>query len=308
EKKFEITTLDFKKNLGLISKQERALLETKLDKKNLIQLGENLRLFKKYFDAKLLIKEEKKDSKFNEFNVIYSKLENKLFSWFLKKNNNSNFISLHQSFREKGIVMCIGDKGYPHLAYTTIMMVREVFNCDLPFELFYLGESDLSLKNKKKFESIVGVTLINLETMLDNNILKLKGYDMKPFACLFSSFKEVLLMDSDTVFLKSPLTFFLQSNYIKTGTLFFHDRQVKDFHFGIFKTSNFIKSYLPKTIPKAVLNLNILNWKTDHEQESGVVLIDKSKHLVGLLASCSLFQEGYRDILYYYTPGDKETF
>jgi hypothetical protein len=48
--------------------------------------------------------------------------------------------------------------------------------------------------------------------------------------------------------------------------------------------------------------------KTAHEQESGVVLINKKASLPGLLAACTLNVDKIRNLAYNFVYGDKETF
>ena len=54
--------------------------------------------------------------------------------------------------------------------------------------------------------------------------------------------------------------------------------------------------------------LRIFNGQTAHEQESGVVLINKNTNLLGLLATCLLNVGEIRDFSYERVFGDKETF
>jgi hypothetical protein len=47
---------------------------------------------------------------------------------------------------------------------------------------------------------------------------------VKPYAALMSSFEEVILMDADACFLRAPELLFDHPEYLRTGSLFFHDR------------------------------------------------------------------------------------
>ena len=55
-------------------------------------------------------------------------------------------------------------------------------------------------------------------------------------------------------------------------------------------------------------SFRIFNGQTAHEQESGVVLINKNTNLLGLLATCLLNVGDIRNFAYERVFGDKETF
>ena len=55
-------------------------------------------------------------------------------------------------------------------------------------------------------------------------------------------------------------------------------------------------------------SFRIFNGKTAHEQESGVVLVNKNTNILGLLATCLLNVGEIRDYAYDRVFGDKETF
>ena len=68
--------------------------------------------------------------------------------------------------------------------------------------------------------------MLDLLTVLDNSILQLadSGFAVKPFAILASTFEQVILFDTDAVFLQQPELIFEDTDYVSTGTLLFHDR------------------------------------------------------------------------------------
>lgn len=135
----------------------------------------------------------------------------------------------------------------------------------------------------------------------------LKGWDCKSFALLASSFREALVMDADTVFVQDPLQVFRQPEYTKTGSLFFYDRS-SSFNPGVFRDGpQWFLDLIPYPSETALLS----RWLTDrsqHEQESGVVVLDKKKNLIGLLAACLMNSAKHREESYSHFWGDKETF
>jgi hypothetical protein len=154
-----------------------------------------------------------------------SRIENHLFKGLLTgpfKLFQSNFT------REKGIVMSVGSN---HAAMASILIksLRDVLNCTLPIEIFYRGDADLSSKWRVKLQSLTSdVTFKNILDYVDVRIVDPEGFSMKPFSMLLSSFKQVILVDSDTVFIYSPETIFdLDPDYKRTGALFFKDRTME---------------------------------------------------------------------------------
>ncbi|KAJ3224255.1 hypothetical protein HK099_008711, partial [Clydaea vesicula] len=210
-----------KTDVNQLSQLEKDLLVMALAKydNNVVDfqlLGQQLRLLKKLYNNKFKSKLELEN---------YLMLEKKLFNWFLPPTKNLE--ELKNSFKGKGIVMCVGEgkNGYLHIAYSTIDIIRRIFKSNIEIEIFYLGEKDLKLENRQIFEkNFKNLRFVNLEEKVDNKFLELKGFELKPFAMLFSSFERVLLMDSDTIFLQNPEKLFQFKSFLYTGSLFFHDR------------------------------------------------------------------------------------
>eukprot|EP00959_Pyramimonas_sp_CCMP1952_P472742 9500560-Pyramimonas_sp.AAC.1 len=50
-----------------------------------------------------------------------------------------------------------------------------------------------------------------------------RGYALKVFALLFSSFREVLLLDADNNAARDPAFLFTDATYLREGGLFWHD-------------------------------------------------------------------------------------
>ncbi|KAJ3381619.1 hypothetical protein HDU92_005223 [Lobulomyces angularis] len=288
-----------------ITDEELLLLSLDSDPKDFTLLGEHLRMYKKYYNGMKI--PHKDPNSFKLISKVYSNLENKLFPW-LKSSSYQTVFELENSIKdEQGIVMCVGDK-YATMTFATIKIIREVFKSNLPFELFYFGESDLTIENRAKFSAMDGVVVKDLKSYINDDELQLSGrYDLKPFALLVSSFKHALLMDSDTVFLQPVENLFNSSSYTNEGAYFFHDRTWPEITLSRMMVK-FLKTVLPENIPKLVSDLHLMQLTTFHEMESGVVLMDKSRHLIGLLAACSLISKKERKPFNYDHYGDKELF
>lgn len=114
--------------------------------------------------------------------------------------------------------------------------------------------------------------------MINDKGWEVKDWAGKPFAILLSSFREVILIDADALFFQSPEILFEDPGYLKTGALFFHDR-------NIFPESkqNRLKKILPTPISKRVQKSRLWTDESGHMQESGVVVIDKWRHFISML-------------------------
>lgn len=266
------------------------------------------RLFKslfQYFDPIVAegVIDVSKHQDYKETWLLYTRLERILFPW-IRPNWKSAFDINLSSSGGKGIVMCVGDGQFMH-ASTSVKAIRELLKSDLPIEIFYIDEYDLSIENRDYFDAIPNVKTKSIDTYINNAYTRLGGWSIKPFAILASSFDEVMMMDADVFMFNKPETFFEDKGYQKTGALFFLDRTLFD---NFYEGKKWLRSFLPTY--SSYLEQSRW-WKTTsaHEQESGVVLMDKRKVLFGLLATCKMNDKNERDkISYKHSHGDKETF
>jgi len=241
------------------------------------------------------------DSLSNEIKLFIS-LHQSLYSWLYHFKYNS-FGDLIKSFKGKGLVICVGDK-YFNYARSTIDNLRNIIKSEIPIEIFYNGEDDLSEDRRKILKEYDNVYLSDLSKYFDKSILQLEKFAIKPFSVLASRFEEVILIDADTVYLRDPLKFFNDPGYLKKGTLFFEDRRFKESMFDSYK---WFKKWITNPLPETK-KLRIWNEKTTDQMESSTVVIHKSKTILGLLATCKLNELKYRPIVKDHIYGDKETF
>ncbi|KAG0030963.1 hypothetical protein BGZ81_001978 [Podila clonocystis] len=236
---------------------------------------------------------------------LLQKMEQQNFPWIHKHHNTTYDLYRESRNGGRGIVMCVGNY-HTKYARTVIKTLREVLKSSLPIEIYYTGEPDLSAENRAWFEKFDKVKTIDITTLIDNNLLVLEGWAVKPFAMLVSRFSEIILMDSDAYFLQDPVIMFEDEGYKETGTVYFYDRTL--FPGAGAGKKKWLESFLPNMSnhpPKT-------RWfrsKGDHEQESGVVVFDKKRLFLGLLAICKIndFHER-KQVTYIETWGDKETF
>jgi len=230
-------------------------------------------------------------------------LHQSLYPWVYNKKFKS-LSDIIKSSQGKGIVMCVGNHHF-NFARSAIDTLRFVIKTELPIEIFYYGESDLSKEKRKILSQFSDVVLTDISGFFDNNIINLGGWAIKPFSILASRFEEVILMDADAVYLRDPAILFEDEGYLEKGTVFFRDRTLFP---GSHPGSKWLKSWMFDPLPETK---ELRYWKeeTSHEMESSTVVINKTKTILGLLSVCKLNEQKIRDdVVYQFVHGDKETF
>ena len=214
------------------------------------------------------------------------------FPTWAYKNTSKTLKSFAGQNGSRGIVVCVGN-GYFLLSLVALEALRSVGN-KLPVEVVFSTSSDLSLTNQQILVSrFPEVQLVDLSTIFDHSYLSLRGFAIKPFSVLASRFQHVLLMDADAMFLEQPSTLFENELYVRTGSLFFYER---------FVVSIDCRRLLARM---ATITKNIIPRRA---QDSGVVVIDKGRVLLGLLGICKLNERDQREKFTYKSMyGDKDT-
>lgn len=214
----------------------------------------------------------------NNFRLSRKEISNLKNEW---KEFVHNIPAYPNDFFGKGIVMCAGGFLYIPCAWVSIAMLRKL-GCNLPIELWYEG-NEINSSMIQKFQDF-NVTCINCN---DYSKAPLKGYVMKPFAILHSSFKEVLFLDADNNCVRDPSYLFDCNEYIKHGTIFWPDAWTT-------AKSNMIWKVVNSTAYDTI------------EQESGQLLINKEKCWKEL--NLSMHFNVNHQIYYKMLLGDKDTF
>ncbi len=193
-----------------------------------------------------------------------------------------------------------------------VVAIREVHQSKLPIQIVYAGDVDLPSKNRDVMMSLVtDVEFLDILTALDDETLKLSesGWATKSFAALVSKFEQVILLDTDCVFVQPPEVIFDQRGYQHTGSLLFHDRLL--WHHSFADRHEWWHKQMRHHTPSPAL-LKSLVWMEDYAEEgdSGLVALDKSRLgvLTGLLHICCQNTYAVREeITYKITYGDKES-
>jgi len=216
---------------------------------------------------------------------LLATLHQSLYPWLYKRRFYSPK-NLFKSYNGRGIVICAGD-GHFKFAISTIDTLRNIIESDLPVEIFYNGDEDLSLENRKKFQEYKDVYVSDISKYFDDEPLKISGWAIKPFSVLASRFQEVILMDADAMYIRDPAVLFEDEGYIKTGTVFFRDRTLFP---GPHGGSQWLQSWMVDPLPETKA-LRFYNEESAHEMESSTVVLDKSRVILGLLATCKFNEQ-----------------
>ncbi|KAJ3340649.1 hypothetical protein HDU93_006506 [Gonapodya sp. JEL0774] len=252
---------------------------------------------------------------FLRFQDFMDRFERFMFPW-LRYPVSKLYSRFQRTPKARGIVITAGN-GQVRLAMVAIQSIRGT-GCDLPIEVYHVGPTDLSGPNRGRLESLGNGYDIIVRDLLQ----ELGGKEFhdggswaaKPFAALVSTFSEVLLQDSDVTWVRSPQSAFDDPVYRKMGTLFYYDRRALE---PIVKKATrdtalklLPESYRNGILPTYLLHNSIAGNTSQHNTESGVVLVDKSRleHYYGLLGVCKLNSKREREYFYRFFWGDKETF
>ncbi|OJD15138.1 hypothetical protein AJ78_04595 [Emergomyces pasteurianus Ep9510] len=245
---------------------------------------------------------------YESYRSFLQRLATHLFPW--TSPYFSDHVHLHINFQNggRGIVSTAGNKQAPYLLVSIESFRR--LGCALPIEIMYLGEEDLGEDYRAQLEMLPGVVTRDLSQMVNDKGWELKGWAAKPFSMLLSSFREVLFVDADALFFQNPESLFDESQYTKTGALFFKDRRIMPE-----SKKEWLQQILPMPISGKAMTTRFWTGESGHMQESGVVVVDKWRHFMAMLLVCRMNgsdRDGNKDEnkigVYDMVYGDKETF
>eukprot|EP00842_Homolaphlyctis_polyrhiza_P000015 jgi/Hompol1/1013/HPOL_002630-RA len=230
-------------------------------------------------------------------------LERSLYP-FLPPNTTTQTLLARLSGR--GIVMTTGNEDVRY-AIISIKQIRSL-GSKLPIQLFYAGETDLQPSHRNTLQSLPNTTVIDLATYFDLATLDITSYAIKPFAILASTFAETLFMDADALFLKNPDTLFESLSNLSPAR-FFRDRTLKSYmHLGPGMVKLLKDLMGDGGLSATAQESRLVRGISVHEQEAGVMLMDRRVTLPALLLACLLNAKPLRDYVWQQMHGDKETF
>jgi hypothetical protein len=181
----------------------------------------------------------------------------------------------------RGIVICLNDKYYRHVA--TLLSSLQRVGCKLPIQFFY---DDLSPPKVEFLKKNLNHTFTHFSEVYSRD-LNVSGWDLKAFAMLASSFDEPIIVDADVVFFQNPELLYDHESYTKFGTVFFYDR-VWPYAGGAQRHQEWLATIIPPPYSETLVKSDWYTGATGFQLESGVVVFDKTRHHFALLAICNL--------------------
>ena len=186
----------------------------------------------------------------------------------------------------RGVVICAGGMKYFACAWVCINMLRRR-GCQLPVELWHLGPGELSEK-MRCILSPLKVCCVDAHSVAETHPSRiLNGWELKPYAIIHSTFREVLLLDADNMAVRDPTFLFDEPAYRRTGAIFWPD-------------------YNRLSRRRAIWDLTGVPYRDEPEFETGQIIVDKVKCWKPL--QLSMWMNEYSDFWYRHIHGDKETF
>jgi ADP-heptose:LPS heptosyltransferase len=189
-------------------------------------------------------------------------------------------------FTGRGIVICGGGTKYFTNAWVCIRMLRHL-DCKLPIQLWHLGPGEMDWKMERLVASLDVECVDAFAIRKQHPCRILGGYQLKAYALLHSSFREVILLDADNVPLIDPELLFDTSEYRNTGALFWPDYGRLDRSRSIWRVCG-------------------VAYREEPEFESGQIVVDKQRCWKAL--RLSLWYNEHSDLFYRHIHGDKDTF
>lgn len=203
--------------------------------------------------------------------------------------------------QSKGI-LTIGGGKFTWLALLGISQIRST-GCTLPIEIFIPHHEHYDAEFCKRAEET-----LNAKCIRGPSGLKLDSFQWKIIAIYYSSFENVLFLDSDNTVLKNPTPIFSLDKFINTGLVLWPDAWTRTTHPAFYDIIN-VKV---NEVPNGKFHAN-KGAMPDPTNESGMILVNKRKHAETLFVALYFNIFGPK---YYYPlitqggagEGDKDTF
>jgi Mannosyltransferase putative len=218
----------------------------------------------------------------------------------------------------KAILICAGDRQLAYLK-TLVHSIRVIHNSPIAIRIVFRDNNDLKEESQQAVldglpkNLPANIQFINLSKLFDLDASSLKaGWNLKPFGLLAVPETQVVTLDVDVMLLQSPETLFHMEGYVDKGALFFHDRMFLNLK-GFYDPGALAKLLQPSLSATATSVIHYgkaESYMAEHIMESGMVLLDKQRRMLGIWAVCLIM--GRNDIRQYaqgyYIYGDKELY
>ena len=207
------------------------------------------------------------------------------------------------TFSGRGIVIVGGNQSKYQTSYWVAIHALRRSGCMLPIQLWFPEREAPDCDRNKALQNM-GVTVHSFVHLFDTSESKqgnsqdtgddgpvvTNHFMFKILALVFSSFQEVLFLDSDNIVLSDPSSLFTSDMYLDTGSIFWMD------------------FWLGSSAPDLQVVLGA-STKVHHTHESGQMLLDKKKVWEAL--RLAFFMNVHDEVFYpltvnYLGLGDKE--
>ncbi len=125
-------------------------------------------------------------------------------------------------YRGRGIVICCGGARYFANAWVCLNALRRL-GCRLPVQLWHLGRHEFDLDMERLVAPMQVECVDASRVRRDHPVRRLGAWELKPYAILFSPFREVLLLDADNMPVRDPTFLFDIRPFRESGALFWPD-------------------------------------------------------------------------------------
>jgi hypothetical protein len=189
-------------------------------------------------------------------------------------------------YRGRGIVVCGGGARCFVNAWVCLNALRRL-GCRLPIQVWHLGRREMDRAMERLLAPLQVECVDASRIQRHDPVRRIGGWELKPYAILFSPFREVLLLDADNMPTREPTFLFDLQQFRDSGALFWPD-------FGRSRKAEAIWRSCGMEVP------------AEPEFESGQIVVDKRRCWPAL--RLALWFNEHSDFYHGHLHGDKDTF
>lgn len=272
----------------------RPLLKTNFDDTNRKHIIDRVQLMRLYGHCFLRLKTQPSQD------VDIREVEQNLFPML-----NFSATEVQNKASGRGIIMSMGSTGVEDLK--GLIKVLDLIGNKLPIEVYHKNDIAPSHLASVGFGN-QSVKLVDASSLIPKEHAKrFQRFVNKWIPFLLTSFEEIIYMDTDIIPFVNPESLFLSTQYLESQSLFFKDRLIdQDISLRDF---NFIKMLYPPQAESELFGMASPAvsqlTKRKHLIESGVVVLNRTQYMPGLVLAASLHFWPEVGGIYW---GDKEFF
>lgn len=189
----------------------------------------------------------------------------------------------------------------------TVLQLKTLrfLKCPLDIKVYYTQESAPIKEELEMLKQETGYEAEELSIMLSPRVRDLVTIRLaKPFAAFYSPFSQVIVADTDTVFVGDPSKLF-EDLKEGVGAVFSLDRELFP---GNYELAKYVLEILPQPYSDAVADGKFIQQKSSYQQDSTVIVLDKNVAWLGLIATGNLVLPPLDKLFRPKFEGEKEAF